>query len=262
DTYKMEIIAGRQFSTQYGTDDSLAYVLNESAIKKLGWASPDKAVGKPLQYGGTNGRVIGVLKDFHFESLHNEIVPIVFLITKENNWRVSARIRPENNQATIGFLEDLWKELRPQYPFEYTFLDDRYDALYKSEEQLMKVFGVFSALAILIACLGLFGLASFTTEQRTKEIGIRKVLGASVSRIVTLLNKEFGKWVLIANIIAWPMAWWGMNRWLQNFAYRADLSLLTFAISGLMAFSIAVVTVSYLSVRAALSNPVDAIKYE
>jgi len=262
DTYKMNIIAGRNFSRQYATDDSTAFILNESAVRKLGWGSPDNAIGKPLRYGGRDGHVIGVLKDFHFESLHNEIVPIIFLITQNSNYTVSVRIRPENTKATLEFLENLWTDLRPEYPFEYRFLNEQYDNLYKSEERLMEIFGVFSMLAIFVACLGLLGLASFTAEQKTKEIGIRKVLGASVGRIVVLLTKEYTRWVLIANLIAWPVAWWVMNLWLENFAYRIHIGLQIFILSAVIALLIALFTVSWQALRAALANPVESLRYE
>jgi putative ABC transport system permease protein len=262
DTYKMKLVAGRNFSRKYATDDTAAFILNESAVRKLGWGPPDNAIGKPLQYGGQDGHVIGVLKDFFFESLRNEIVPIIFLITKNSNYTVSVRIRPENTKATLQFLENLWTELRPNYPFEYRFLDEQYDNLYKSEERLMEIFGVFSILAIFVACLGLLGLASFTAEQKTKEIGIRKVLGASVGRIVFLLTKEYTRWVLIANLIAWPVAWWGMNRWLENFAYRIHIGWQIFILSATIALFIALFTVSWQAIRAALANPVESLRYE
>jgi putative ABC transport system permease protein len=258
----MNILAGRNFSREYATDDSAAFILNESGVRKLGWGSPDNAIGKPLRYGGQDGHVIGVLKDFHFESLRNEIVPIIFLITKNGNYRVSARIRPENTQATLQFLKNLWTELRPEYPFEYRFLDQQYDNLYKSEERLMEIFGIFSILAIFVAYLGLLGLASYTAEQKTKEIGIRKVLGASVGRIVILLTKEYTRWVLIANLIAWPVAWWLMNRWLEDFAYRIHIGLGVFIYSAVIALLIALFTVAWQALRAALANPIVSLRYE
>jgi len=262
DTYQIPIIAGRNFSQNYATDDSSAFILNESAVQKFGWGDPRNAIGRELEYGGRRGRIIGIVKNFHFESLRNEIVPIIFLINKESNFQFSVRIRPENVQATLNFLEAKWAQFRPEYPFEFRFLDEKYHDLYLSEIRLGEVFGIFSVLAIFIACLGLLGLASFTAEQKTKEIGIRKVLGASVIRIVTLLTKEFSQWILIANLIAWPVAWYGMKQWLQDFAYRIDIGIWIFVISALLALAVAILTVSYQAIRAATANPIDALHYE
>jgi len=262
DTYQIPLVAGRYFSQEYGTDDSSAYILNESAVQELGWGDPQNAIGRELEYGGRRGRIVGVVKNFHFESLRNEIVPIIFLITKDSNYTISVRIRPENVQATLGFLENIWSRLRSQYPFEYRFLDQQYHDLYQSEIRLGDVFAIFSVLAIFIACLGLLGLASFTAEQKTKEIGIRKVLGASVIRIVALLTKEFSKWILIANLIAWPVTWYGMQQWLQDFAYRIDMGIWIFVISALLALAVAILTVSYQAIRAAMANPIDVLHYE
>ena len=262
DTYGIKIIAGRNFSREYGTDDSAAFILNEAAIAKLGWGKPDQAVGKPLEYGGQTGHVIGVVENFNFESLRNEIVPIILLITHTANYRVSVRIRPEHVRETLQFLEAKWQQLRPDYPFEYHFLDDAYNNLYRAEIRLGEIFGVFSALAIFIACLGLLGLVAFIAEQKTKEIGIRKILGASVARIVLLLTGDFGRWILIANLIAWPVAWYGMNQWLQDFAYRIHIGLGIFAAAAVLALMIALITIAFQAVRAATANPVDALRYE
>jgi len=262
DTYRMKIIAGRDFSREYATDDSSAFILNESAVAKLGWGTPDNAIGKSLEYGNRTGKIVGVVKDFNFESLHNTIVPIIFLIGLDRNYQISVRIRSKNIHATIHFIGNLWKKLRPDYPFEYHFLDDQYRSLYQSEIRLGQVFGVFSILAIFIACLGLLGLVSFAAEQKTKEIGIRKVLGASVSKIVFLLTREFSKWVLLSNIIAWPLAWFAMHKWLENFAYRIDLTVWPFLLAGIAALIIALLTVSWQAIRAATADPVDALRYE
>jgi putative ABC transport system permease protein len=262
DTYGMEILAGRNFSREYGTDDSAAFILNESAIGKLGWKDPEKAVGKPLRYGGQDGRVIGVVKNFHFESLHNKIVPIIFLINENGIRSISVKVRSENIRETIRFLEDKWQALRPEYPFEYRFLDDQYNNLYRSEVRLGEIFGVFAVLAVLIACLGLLGLVSFTAEQKTKEIGIRKVLGATVGGIVMLMTKEFSRWIIIANLVAWPIARYSMNAWLENFAYRIDISLWMFVLAGAVALLIALLTVGWQALRAAFINPVESLRYE
>jgi putative ABC transport system permease protein len=210
-------------------------------------------------------RVIGIVKDYHFQSLHEEIRPLVLYNVHPsggNYSRMSLRIRPENIQETIGFLRDKWREFDSQYPLEFSFLDDQYDALYRAEERLGKLFGYFTALAILIGCLGLFGLSAYSAEQRTKEIGIRKVLGATASNVTMLLVREFTKWVLLAVLIAWPAGYYIMNTWLQNFAYRITLGVDTFLLSALLALAIAIMTVAYQAVKAAVANPVDSLKYE
>ena len=175
---------------------------------------------------------------------------------------MSVRVKPENIQETIGFLKSKWREFDSQSPFEYAFVDDQYDELYRAEERLGQLFGYFTALAIVIGCLGLFGLTSFAAEQRTKEIGIRKVLGASLSGVVVLLTKEFSKWVIVANLVAWPVSYFALSRWLQEFPYRTDIKLWIFLGTGLMTFLVAILTVSYQSLRAALSNPADSLRYE
>ncbi len=268
-TLDMKIAAGRNFSKAFSTDSS-AVIINETAGKRLGWTD---AVGKKLVLLGRTPEeslkftVIGVLKDFHFESLRQKIRPmglflqggLSFSLTPEC---VAVRIRPQNLPATLAFLENKWRLFVPHHPFEYSFLDADFDALYRAEQRTGKIFGTFSALAIFIACLGLFGLASFTTEQRTKEIGVRKVLGASVSQVVVLLSKDFTRLVLIALMIAAPVAYLAMNRWLQDFAYRINIGAWTFVLAGGLALVIALLTVSFQSIKAALANPVEALRYE
>lgn len=206
--------------------------------------------------------IIGVVKDFHFESLHQEISPIIFFIRKGDYRNISVRISPENIPLTMAFLKEQWSEYRPNYPFDYFFIDENFDELYRSEEKLGQVFGAFALLAIFIACLGLFGLASFTAEKRTKEIGIRKVLGAPVLGIIYLLSKEFTKWVIVANVIAWPLAYFVMQKWLQNFAYRTNVGLWIFVGAAGVSLVITLVTVSFQSVKAALADPVRSLRYE
>ncbi len=261
-TYEMALLTGRNFSREFVSDDSMAFILNETAVKELGWGEPENAINRPFRYGNRTGRIVGVVKDIYFESLHNEIAPTIYHLSQQENWQISTRIKSGNIPAALKYIEKTWKEYSPEGLFEYTFLDDQYNNLYQSETQLGEVLGIFSFMAILIACLGLFGLASFTAEQKTKEIGVRKVLGASVSGITFLLNKEFSRWVLIANLIAWPVAWYVMNLWLQGFAYRTHIEWVVFLISGLFALLVAMITVSYQSVKAATANPVDSLKYE
>lgn len=260
ETYQFEIASGRNFSREYASDDSNSYILNEAAAKRLGW-SPQDAVGKPLEYGNVPGTVIGVLKDFNFESLHNEITPVVFVYNRFGMGNFTVRVAGDIPGA-IDFLKGIWEQYNPDYPFEHSFLNNDFEALYASEEQLGEIFGVFAFLAVFIACLGLFGLASFAAEQKTKEIGIRKVLGATVTNIVSRFTFEFVKLILIANIIAWPLAYYAMNTWLDTFAYKTDLALSTFISAGFIALIIAVATISFQAVKASLTNPAKTLKYE
>ena len=202
------------------------------------------------------------MKDFHYQSLHHEIEPLI--ITTLETWfeYFAVRIRSDDIAGTLSFLKAQWREIAPNTPFDYFFLDDDYDKLYRAEQQIGKLFGLFSLFAILIAGLGLFGLVSISVQQRTKEIGVRKALGASVSSIVLLLSKEYVLLVGVANIVAWPIAYYAMNRWLENFAYRVDPAISTFALGGLLSLSIALLTVGYKTCKASLANPVDALRYE
>ena len=260
-TYQIKFTSGRDFSRDYATDDSAAFILNESAVHQLGW-NAKQAIGQRMKYGSRNGRIIGVVHDFNFESLHNEIVPIIFLITKTGNEQVALRISGKNIPATLDFLKKKWKEYRPDYPFDYTFLDNQLAGLYDKDQKIGNVFGIFAVIAIIIACLGLFGLASYTAEARTKEIGIRKVLGAKVSGIITLLLKEFLLLILLANLIAWPLSYYFMNKWLSEFAYKTGIGLWLFIAAGVLAMIITILTISYQSIKAATANPVKSLRYE
>ncbi len=203
-----------------------------------------------------------MVKDFNVTSLHQLVEPIILQIRPKNFRSMSARIKAEDIPETLAFLRDKWMKFFPAFPFEYSFLDDDFEKLYRADEKIGQIVGVFSSFAIFVACLGLFGLASFTAEQRTKEIGIRKVLGASVSGMVILLSKEFAKWVLLANIFAWPIAYYAATRWLQNFAYRTSIGIVVFALAAVLALVIALATISYQAIKAALANPVEALRYE
>jgi putative ABC transport system permease protein len=262
-TYKIEMAAGRNFSKEYSTDDTTAFIINESAASMIGWKSSQDAIGKQFRYGDRKGQVIGVVKDFNFESMHQTIVPMVFFIPKNGNYNyISVKISGTDIPQSLATLEKTWNKFLPERPFEYTFLDENFGKLYEKEQKQSHLFTTFSVLAILIGCLGLFGLASFTAVQRTKEIGIRKVLGASVSGIVALLSKEFLKLVVIANLIAWPVAWLAMSKWLEDFAYRINISAGTFLMAALLAIVIALLTVSYQSIKAAMVNPVKSLRSE
>ncbi|HYG02517.1 MAG TPA: ABC transporter permease [Chryseosolibacter sp.] len=260
DTYEVKFASGRGFSKAIPTDDSLAFVINESAATMMG-VSPDDILTRDFQYGGVKGRVIGVVKDFHFESLHEPIVPIVFVPSQFYN-RISVKIAGNEMQEGLQQIEKVWKEFLPSRPFEYSFLSEQYRQLYDAEQKQGQLFTMFAGLAILIACLGLFGLATFNTLQRVKEIGIRKVLGASVGNIVRLLSMEIIILVFISNLIAWPIAWYMMDEWLNGFAYRIDISIWMYAGAAFIAILIALLTVSSQTIKAAMSNPSNTLRYE
>ncbi len=262
DTYKMEMAAGRNFSRDFPTDAQSAFILNEAAVRKLGWTA-ERAVGRPFTYGDDRkGLIVGVVKDFHFESLHQEIAPLVFYINPQRYRLISVRIRPGRIPETLDFLRKKWAEWRPNYPFEYFFVDERFSTLYESERKLGQIFRGFSFLAVFVACLGLYGLASFSAEKRTREIGIRKVLGASVPGLALRMSQDFTKWVLAANVLAWPLSYYVMRHWLQGFAYRVSPGLGPFLLAGLIAFLIALATVSFLAVKAAIRSPAEALRVE
>jgi putative ABC transport system permease protein len=263
DLYGIKILKGRNFSRDFPSDKQGVYLLNESAVKSLGWEDP---IGK--DFSGESGlelrgKIVGIVKDFHLVSFHNKIEPL-YLYLKPGMYSqyISVKIRGNNIPGTIKFLEKNMKTFSPAYPFEYSFFDDIFDSVYGTEQKLGDAFGIFAFTAILIACLGLFGLASLSAESRTREIGIRKVLGATVTNVTLMLSKEFTRWVLLANIIAWPAAFYFMNNWLQNFAYRATLGIEIFILSGLLTLIIALGTISYQSIRAASANPVESLRYE
>jgi putative ABC transport system permease protein len=267
-TTGIEVAEGRGFSKEFGTDEESAFMLNEAAVRELNWQSAlNKQVIWPSDLRRTDaivkkGQVVGVVKDFHVASLHESIGPVLLQVRPSSFRYISVRISPVNIPETLSFFREKWSQLSPIFPYEYTFLDEDFDKLYRADEKVGRIVGIFSMLAIIVACFGLFGLASFAAEQRTKEIGIRKVLGASVSGIILLLSREFTKWVLVANILAWPIAYFFMTRWLQNFAYKTSLDLGIFVLSGFLAFAIALATVSYQSIKAAVLDPIDSLRYE
>ncbi|MHB1687435.1 MAG: ABC transporter permease [Ignavibacteriaceae bacterium] len=257
-----KFVTGRNFSWKMPSDWSGSYILNETAAKMMGW-NPDKAIGQSLASYHHKGQIIGVVKDFNFKSLRQEIEPVVMLMDSSAPLiQTIVKISSQNIPGTLNYIQAAWKQFSPDFPFNYHFLDQSFDQLYQSEQRLSKIFEAFSALAILIACLGLFGLASYTTQERTKEIGIRKVLGASVPQVVNLVASDFIRLVLIANVIAWPLSYYVMNKWLQNFAYRTDIGLWIFIASGLLTLFIAALTVSFQAIKAANSNPVRSLRYE
>jgi putative ABC transport system permease protein len=266
DTYGFSVIQGRKFSKGFGTDVEGAIMINRAAAREIGY-TPEEAVGKKLlRFTGMDQfreqTIIGVLEDFHFKSLHKIIEPCLLVLDPDNFDTISVRIMPGDVRGTIGFIQQKWGEIFPGEQFEYNFLDSRIDLLYKSEGRMRSLFLIFSILSIFVACLGLFGLAAFTAEERTKEIGVRKVMGASSANILFLLNKEFAKWVLVANVIAWPIAYFVMNKWLQNFAYQTGVGFWPFILSAVLALLIALFTVSYQSIKAAITDPVECLRYE
>lgn len=261
-TYGISLLEGRDFSKEITTDaDGKVALLNEAAMQAFGWNDPNEVVGRQFE-GFTGPEAIGVVKDFHFKSLHQSVGPLMLMIQPGNFQYISLRLKTGNTAETMAFLRQKWSALLPDKPFEYFFLDEDYDQQYQAEQRLGTVFGFFSILAISIACSGLFGLASFAAEQRTKEIGIRKVLGASVQSIIAMMSSNFLVLVVVSNIIAWPLAWFAMNRWLQNFAYRIEIGWWMFALAGGLALLIALLTVSTQAIRAALANPVESLRYE
>jgi putative ABC transport system permease protein len=262
-TLGLKIITGRDFSPQYPSDTTQAALINRTAAAKLGW-TPDQAVGKWLKNtlrDNTNRTIIGVVEDFNFISLKEAIEPLV-IAPNDDRRAALIRLRPGNLTATVETIQQMYAKTRPAYPFEYRFLDQQFDQMYQADLRQQTILGVFAGLAIFIACLGLFGLASFSAQQRTKEIGVRKVLGASVSSVVSLLSRDFLKPVCIAILIASPVAWWVMNQWLQSFAYRIEIEWWLFALTGLLAMGIALLTVGYQSIKAALMNPVKSLRSE
>jgi putative ABC transport system permease protein len=261
-TFGIELVKGRNFSHEFSTDVTDSILINETAAEKIGWEAPlGKQIFELLEEAVPR-TVIGVVRDFHTDSLHNPLEPICINQNSEEFSYVAVRLSPGDISRTMTLLEKKWKELDPTGTFDYAFLDDSLNGQYRAEERLGKIFTYFSILAIFIACLGLFGLASFTAEQKTKEIGIRKVLGAPVSEIVFLLSKEFTKWVIAANLLAWPIAYFVMNKWLQNFAFRISIGIGSFLLATSIALLIALITVSYQSLKAALANPIESLHYE
>jgi putative ABC transport system permease protein len=266
--YGIELTAGRNFHGYRSAADAQACILNEAAVKLLGLASPEEAIGQKLVVGPEDNvdSIIGVIRDFHFQGLQSVIGPMVLELAVPSKWSPLEMITVDVNtidlREILSFAERTWNKLFPGRPFEYFFLDKDFNRLYMTEKIRSRIFGVFALLGLFVGCLGLLGLASFAAEQKTKEIGIRKVLGASVSGIVLMLSREFTKWVVIANVIAWPIAYFVMSQWLQNFAYRTTMGLWIFILSALLALFLALTTVSFQATKAATANPVDSLRYE
>ncbi len=259
DTFKLEMAQGRFFSREFTTDPEDAFVVNEAAVRAMEMENP---VGKWLKVWDFNKRIIGVVRDYHFESLHNEIIPMAMRIEPRAHSQACVRIAPYRVPETLAVLERKWKEFYSEYPFEYRFLDDTLQNLYRSDYAIGEIVTTFTILALFISCLGIFGLSSYTAERRTKEIGIRKVLGASVSSVVQYLSREFVQLVVIANVLVWPLAYFALSKWLQTFAYRITIGWWTFVLTGLFVLAVSLLTAGWQIVRAARSNPVNSLRYE
>ncbi|MEJ2614939.1 MAG: hypothetical protein P8Z35_08275, partial [Ignavibacteriaceae bacterium] len=262
-TLGLKIIEGRPFSREFKTDvwndGKVSFIVNEEAIKRMGVKS---AIGMKLTLFHKTGPIIGVIKNFHYHNMKTKIEPIALFIWPYFNKYILIKLQPENKKESLEFIKKTWEKFSPDYPFEYSFVSNECSSLYQHEDRMGKILTGFTILAILIACLGLWGLTSFIIERRTKEVGIRKVLGASVLKIIILLSKEFLNLVIIANIIAWPIAYYFINNWLHDFAYRINISWWMFVLAGGIVLAIALITLNLQAIKAAKANPVESLKYE
>lgn len=270
-TLGLQVIAGRGFSKKNATDKDAAFMINETAVRELGFGTPEKAIGQTLLWpvwdaltpdSMKRGQVIGVVKDFHYKSLYEKVETAVLQIYPPANWKVAVKLERAGISGTVKAVEAVWNRFSPEYPMEYRFLDENFTQMYQSEDKLRTLLWIFTAIAIFVGCLGLFGLAAYSAVRRIKEIGIRKVLGATSGGLVVLLSKDFVKLVLISLVLASPLAWYLMHQWLEDFPYRIQLSWWIFVLAGLIAICIALITVSFQAVRAALSNPVKNLRTE
>jgi len=265
DLYQIKVVAGRDFEpADFNPDFGKLHniLLNESAVKLLGYASPADAIGKIMMRGDRKWEIIGVINDYHQKSLRYPIEPTMLMPAYSTNSNISVKVSPQNLPATIAAIKAKYDLFFPGNLFDYSFVDERFNAQYRNDQLFGKIFALFSGFAIFIASLGLLGLSLFATTQRTKEIGVRKVLGASVSNIVFLLSKDFIKLVIIAFIVAAPVAWYIMYRWLQDFAYRITIPWWIFIVAGLLAVLVALATISLQSIKAAVANPVKSLRTE
>ena len=260
--FGLKIIAGRGFSREFATDSTQAMVVNQETVKLLGYSDPEDALGAKFKQYGREGQIVGVVRDFHFKSLQRNIQPLTMRIEPSRTDLLAVKLDPRNIKQTLATIQDKWETIFPNEPFDYYFLDEFFNRQYRAQERFGTLFLNFAALAILISCLGLLGLAAYSTLQRRREIGIRKVLGASVSGVVHLLSKEFLKLVAIAFLIASPIAWFAMDNWLQDFAYKIDLQWWMFGLAGFSAMTIALLTVGFHAIKASLTNPVKSLRTE
>jgi putative ABC transport system permease protein len=262
-TFGLELLAGKNVQHPISKDRASEFLVSKLTIQEAGYSSPQEAIGKGVNFREYKGHIVGVVNDINIYSLHRVPYAISYMVTsiKDHNY-LSIRILPQNIQETIGHIQKVWQTMVPSYPLDYFFLDTSFEQMHISDKKMSEIFSAFSTLAIFVACMGLFGLATYTAEQKTKEIGVRKVLGASASSIYVLLSQEFLKWVALANIIAWPAAYYAMHKWLQNFAFRISIGWEIFLVSGGVALVISVLTVSLQSIKATTTNPVDSLRYE
>jgi len=264
-TFKIPLVAGRNFSPEK-TTDGREYIINESLAKELLKDNPRGSFSSLLgkQFGFDSlGQIVGIAQDFNFNSLHHKI-ETMFMFS-QTDWgfsNMSVKINGNKPKEAIAFIQSVWQKNLPNVPFDYQFLDEHFEELYRADSQISTIVGSLAILAIIISCLGLFGLASYSAEKRIKEVGIRKVLGASLKNIVMMLSKDFLKYVLIAVLIAWPLSWIAVHKWLQDYAYRINISWWVFAMAGVLAMLIALVTVSFQAIKAALANPVKSLRTE
>jgi putative ABC transport system permease protein len=270
-TLGIRVIAGRDFSKAITSDENEAFIINETAVKEFGFETPEKALGQRIHWDKwlpdsanpiKKGRVIGVIKDFHYKSLHEKVAAAVIQIYKGVDFKVAAKLKTAELRNTIAYIDNTWKKFNKDFPLDYKFMDATYGAMYQAEDKLSSLLTIFTILAIFVGCMGLFGLAAFNAEQKTKEISIRKVLGASNMNIVRLLSKTFITPVIIASVIAFPLAWWAMNAWLQDFPYRVEITWWIFGMAGIAAVAIALMTVGFQAIKAAVANPVKSLRSE
>jgi putative ABC transport system permease protein len=271
-TLGLKLVAGRDFSKDMATDVKEAFIINETAVKELGFGTPEKAIGQRLNWNEwaptdtlnpvKKGKVIGVIRDFHYKSLHEKVTTSVIHIYPQVSFKIAVKLNTADIKNTIAFINDTWNKFSPGYPLDYKFMDDTYGKMYQAEENLGSLIWIFTIMAIFIGCMGLFGLAAFSAEQRIKEIGIRKVLGASVFSITALLSKSFVRLVFISSLIGFPLAWWAMNKWLQDFSYRITIGWWVFVVAGVAALAIALLTVSLQAIKAARANPIKNLRTE
>ncbi|MFH0999774.1 MAG: FtsX-like permease family protein, partial [Bacteroidota bacterium] len=257
-TFDIKMADGRNFDLTKPTDSS-CFILNEAAIKQMGMSDP---VGKWFDLWGNRGNIIGVIKDFNYKSLHKPVEPLLLILVPQVYGYMFIKINEQDIHGTMGQIEDLWSKFNSGFPMDFKFLDDEYQKLYLAEQKLGTLFSSFAAIAIFLSCLGLFGLATYMAEKRTKEIGIRKALGASGTKITRLLTWEFTKWVMLSTLIAWPLTYLYLNKWLQNFAYRTDLDLYVFVLGGILVLIIAILSVVSQALKASRTNPAITLKYE
>jgi hypothetical protein len=263
DIYDIPLVAGYFFARNVNDESNIQWVVSVSVVHRMGLSDPLEAVGKRITVNGMKGDIIGVTADFHEFSLHNEIQPTVFFNFWPENFREAQILLDMNNiRGAISHIRELWTEFYPEYIFQYEFLDEYIKSLYDTESKLMIMIQSASILSILIACLGLLGLVSFMVLQRSKEIGIRKVLGATITNVYFMISKDFFRWVVIANLVAWPLAYYLAHEWLQEFAYRIRLDVSYFIIGGSISLGIAALVMSYQVMRAAMTNPVEVLRYE